>query len=114
PSVGRIDYRRERVWAGQSRFLRRVVTVSGVWHHRCMTEHTFDWSVYLDELRTHTSEWLRARDEELERIKRRAEVEQLGVRAVLDERQQMDLAEDALRGRHNESPKTAKEHRDVA
>ncbi len=74
----------------------------------------FDWDVHLDELRGHTTEWLRARDTELEAQQRALKVEQLAVRRVLDERGQVDVNEDILRGRHNESPRTARQNREVA
>jgi hypothetical protein len=51
-----------------------------------MNESVFNLSVRIDELRTHSTEWLRARDNELECEQRRLKVEQLAVRRVLDER----------------------------
>ena len=51
-----------------------------------MNESDFDLSVRLGELRSHSTEWLRARDDELECEQRRLKVEQLAVRRVLDER----------------------------
>lgn len=74
----------------------------------------FDWEVRLTELRCHSSEWLRARDAELEAQQRALKVEQLAVRRVLDERGQVDLNEEVLRGRHNESPRTTRQNREVA
>jgi Domain of unknown function (DUF222) len=51
-----------------------------------MNGSDFDLGVRLDELRAHSTEWLRARDDELECEQRRLRVEQLAVRRVLDER----------------------------
>jgi hypothetical protein len=73
-----------------------------------MVERMFDLVDHLTELRSYSTEWLRARDDELETGMRSMRVEQLAVRRVLDERGDSDLAEDALRGRHNESPRTAR------
>jgi len=51
-----------------------------------MSEHTFAYQDRLDELRTHSSEALRARRGELVREQRRLHVEELAVTRVLDER----------------------------
>lgn len=74
-----------------------------------MDEHTFDWEAMLTDLRCHSTEWLRTHDEELEAERRRLHVEQLATRRILDERGEADINEDALRGRHNESPRTARQ-----
>ncbi len=74
----------------------------------------FDWEVRLTELRCHSSEWLRARDTELETEQRALKVEQLAVRRILDERGQVDVNEEILRGRHNESPRTVRQNTEVA
>ena len=55
-----------------------------------MGEHTFDYGLRVDELRTHTTEWLEARREELVIEQRRLHVEELAVTAVLDERGAID------------------------
>jgi Domain of unknown function (DUF222) len=51
-----------------------------------MTEHTFDLTERLDELRSHSTEWLRARCAELVRGQRQMRVEELAVTRILDER----------------------------
>jgi hypothetical protein len=67
-----------------------------------MDGSTFDLSLRLDELRAHSTEWLRARDGELEREQRQLRVEQLAVRRVLDERgaQSVEVAQrgETMRG----------------
>ena len=78
------------------------------------TDAEFDFAARVDEMRCHSNDWLRAADDELEGIKRRATVDQLAVRFVLDERGQMDLPEDALRSRHNESPRTMRQTVELA
>jgi hypothetical protein len=50
----------------------------------------FDYPLRLDELRTHTTEWLRVRRDELVAEQRRLRVEELAVVAVLDERGAVD------------------------
>jgi hypothetical protein len=50
----------------------------------------FDYSLRLDELRTHSTEWLQSRREELVAQQRRLRVEELAVVAVLDERGMVD------------------------
>jgi hypothetical protein len=55
-----------------------------------MTEHQFDYSAVLDDLRCHSSEWLEARRDWLVREQRRLRVEELAVLAVLDERGRVD------------------------
>ena len=50
----------------------------------------FDYSAWLDELRCHSTEWLRIRRVELVVEQRRLRVEELAVVAVLDERGQID------------------------
>lgn len=55
-----------------------------------MTERTFDYSLELIALRTHTTEWLRARRKDLVAEQRRLHVEELAVVAVLDERGAID------------------------
>jgi hypothetical protein len=54
----------------------------------------FDFGVCVDKLRTHSTGWLRSRDAELEREKRRIDVEQLAVRRVLDERNALGVMPD--------------------
>jgi hypothetical protein len=61
-------------------------------------ERMFDYSARLDELRCHTTEWLRARREELVVEQRRLRVEELAVVAVLDERGSVDDAMAAADG----------------
>jgi Domain of unknown function (DUF222) len=51
-----------------------------------MDGSTFDLNERLDELRAHSTEWLRARSDELTRDERRIQVEKLAVMRVLDER----------------------------
>ena len=46
----------------------------------------FDYPLRLDELRSHSTEWLRGRRDELVAEQRRLRVEELAVVAVLDER----------------------------
>lgn len=79
-----------------------------------MEREGFDVGERLNELRCRSTEWLRARDSELEGQQRRLRVEQLAVRRVLDERGATDLAEDALLSRHGESPRTARQSLDVS
>jgi hypothetical protein len=79
-----------------------------------MSEHTFDLTDRLTELRCHSTEWLRARDIELEAQQRGLRVEQLAVRRVLDERGRIDPAEDTLLARHGESPRTARQALEVS
>jgi hypothetical protein len=50
----------------------------------------FDYGAELDELRTHTTEWLRRERESLVREQRRLRVRELAVTAVLDERGAID------------------------
>jgi len=58
----------------------------------------FDYSARLDELRTHSTGWLRARRDELVAEQRRLRVEELAVVAVLDERGAVDDAMAAADG----------------
>ena len=50
----------------------------------------FDYSLRLDELRSHSTEWLRSRRDELVAEQRRLRVEELAVVAILDERGMVD------------------------
>jgi hypothetical protein len=61
-----------------------------------MTEHTFVYQDRLEELRTHSSEALRARRDELVREQRWLHVEELAVTRVLDERHVAREAEPGL------------------
>jgi hypothetical protein len=58
----------------------------------------FDYARELDDLRTHTTEWLRAERESLVREQRRLRVRELAVTAVLDERGAIDDALAAVDG----------------
>jgi hypothetical protein len=79
-----------------------------------MIERMFDWEMRLTELRCHGTEWLRTRLDGVVAEQRALKVEELALRRILDERGQVDLAEDALRGRHNEAPRTMRQTMEVA
>lgn len=74
----------------------------------------FDLTTHLTELRCHSVDWLRSRLDSVIAAQRSLKVEELALRRVLDERGDADLAEDALRGRHNESPRTARQTLEMA
>jgi hypothetical protein len=63
-----------------------------------MTERTFDYSELLDELRTHTTEWLEAARAEAVRERRRWRVRELAIIRVLDERGEVDDSQAAEDG----------------
>jgi hypothetical protein len=62
------------------------LTVTPPCHRGGMNGSTFDLTERLDELRTHSNEWLRSRRDELVREQRRLHVEELAVTRILDER----------------------------
>jgi hypothetical protein len=74
----------------------------------------FDWEVRLDELRCHGTEWLRTHLDEVVAEQRALKVEELAVRRILDERGQVDVNEEILRGAHNEAPRTVRQTMEVA
>lgn len=79
-----------------------------------MNEEGFDLTERLDELRCHSTEWLRTRRDELVRNQRRLKVEELAVTKVLDER---GLAGDPawdVSSRDQISTRTAREDLTVA
>ncbi len=74
----------------------------------------FDWDVHLDELRCRSTDWLRTRLDGTVAEQRALKVEELAVRRILDERSQVDVNEEVLRGAHNESPRTMRQTMEVA
>ncbi|MBM3670786.1 MAG: HNH endonuclease [Actinobacteria bacterium] len=78
------------------------------------TDTGFDSKAFLDELRTHTSEWLCTFVHDLLAQQRALRVKELLARRVLDERQQVDLRDDVLQSRHGESPRTARQNVELA
>ena len=74
----------------------------------------FDWTDELHELRRHSTDWLRTRLDEVIVEQRALKVEELAVRRVLDERDQVDVHEEILRGSHNEAPRTMRQTMEVS
>src|SRR5688572_17506779 len=79
-----------------------------------MSGGAFDLGGRLEELRCHTTGWLESRLDELVSEQRALKVEELAVRRILDERGEADLREHALKGAHNESPRTARQNLEMA
>lgn len=74
----------------------------------------FDLADHLTELRCHSTQWIRTHLDAVVAEQRALKVEELALRRVLDERGQVELAEEVLRGRHNEAPRTVRQTMEVS
>jgi hypothetical protein len=63
-----------------------------------MSEHTFDDTADLEELRGRSTEWLRARRVELVEVQRQLRVEELALILVLDELAALEGSDKCHRG----------------
>jgi hypothetical protein len=71
-------------------------------------ERMFVLADHLDELRCHSTEWLRTRRAELVRAQRAMYTEQLAITKVLDERHAIDTATESLERRDGVAPRTVR------